>query len=147
MTEGIELTLFHPAVQDIYPDENNPNIWNTTASKLVHVHILDPASCEAVTHVVSAPPPMDAETYAKSNLPFYVVEEQPENRLEGGDFHNVKSVSAMDKEKEVVKEQSLDPTKPTQCQCGIRLCDCVYVSPMSNLVSAARFLKASPSLS
>jgi hypothetical protein len=23
------------------------------------------------------------------------------------------------------QEQTLDPTKPTQCHCGSRLCDCV----------------------
>jgi hypothetical protein len=93
--------------------------------------ILDPASCEAVTHIVPAPPPIDAETYAKSNMPFFVLEEKPEERLEGGDFENVQSVSAMDREKGVSEEQSFDPTKPVQCQCGIRLCDCVYVFPAS----------------
>jgi hypothetical protein len=62
--------------------------------------------------------------YAKAGLPLYVVEEQPDNRLEGGDFADVKSVSAMDKQ-QGTKEQTLDPTKPTQCHCGMRLCDCV----------------------
>jgi hypothetical protein len=118
-------------VQDIHEDPNPANIWNTAASKLVHIHILDPASCEAVTHIVPAPPPIDAETYAKSNMPFFVLEEKPDERLEGGDFDNVKSVSAMDKEKGVSEEQSLDPTKPVQCQCEVRLCDCVYVCPVS----------------
>lgn len=114
-------------MQDIYPDPKDSSIWNTAASKLVHIHILDPASCEAVTHIVPAPPPIDAETHAKQNHAFYVVEEQQDNRLGGGDFDNVKSVSAVDEERGTT-EQSLDPTKPTPCQCEIRLCDCVYVS-------------------
>ena len=73
-------------------DRNPAYIWNTAASKLVHVHILDPASCEAVTHIVPPPPPIDAKTYAESNMPFFVLEERPDERLEGGDFDHVKSV-------------------------------------------------------
>jgi hypothetical protein len=111
-------------VQDIYEDNNPPEIWNHSASRLVNIHIFDPASCEAITHVVPQPPPMDAAAYAKAGLPLYVVEEQPDNRLDGGDFADVKSVSAMDKQQGTM-EQTLDPTKPTQCHCGVRLCDCV----------------------
>jgi hypothetical protein len=114
-------------VQDIYKDRSSPKVWNTAASKLIHVHILDPAICESVTHIVSAPPPIDAETYAKTELPLYVVEERPDERLEGGDFDNVKSVSAMDKHKGLIEEHPLDPTLLTECKCGVRLCDCVYV--------------------
>lgn len=112
-------------MQDIYEDRNPSHIWNIAASRLVNVHILDPASCEAVTHIVPPPPPMDATAYAKSNLPLSVVEEKPDERLDGGDFGEVKSVSTMDKQGGVKDEQSLDPTKPTQCGCGVRLCDCV----------------------
>ena len=117
-------------VQDIYKDTNEPETWNTAASKLVHIHILDPASCEAVTHIVPPPPPIDAEAYVKQDIPFFVVEEQPESRLEGGHFDSVQSVSAMDKAQGISQEQSLDPQVPTQCQCGVRLCDCAYVSPI-----------------
>ncbi|EXJ63442.1 uncharacterized protein A1O5_11491 [Cladophialophora psammophila CBS 110553] len=112
-------------VQDIYRDHNPAWIWNTKAARLVHVHILDPASCEAVTHVVPPPPPPDARGYIKAGGSFFVVEEQPENRVDGGDFDNVKSVSVMDKDQAVQPESSLDPTQATQCKCGIRFCDCV----------------------
>ncbi|OQU97521.1 hypothetical protein CLAIMM_03446 isoform 2 [Cladophialophora immunda] len=112
-------------VQDIYRDHNPAHIWNTEAARIVHVHILDPASCEAVTHVVPPPPPIDAMGYIEEGGAFFVVEEQPENRVEGGDFDNVESVSAVDKGKGVRTEPSLDPNQPTQCKCGIRLCDCV----------------------
>ncbi|OAG42872.1 hypothetical protein AYO21_02823 [Fonsecaea monophora] len=112
-------------VQDIYRDHNPASIWNTEAARLVHVHILDPASCEAVTHVVPPPPPIDAMGYVEEGGAFFVVEEQPENRVDGGDFDNVKSVSAMDQQKGVQSEPSLDPSQPTRCKCGIRLCDCV----------------------
>jgi len=114
-------------VQDIYRDGHPARIWNIAASKLVHIHILDPTSCEVVIHVVPQPPPIDAMGYVEANMPFFVVEEQPENRVDGGDFENVISVSSMDKEKGVATEPSLDPSKPAQCKCGVRLCDCVYV--------------------
>lgn len=59
-------------------------------------------------------------------MPFFVVEEQVDNRLDGGDFDNVISVSAMDKEKVVTTEQSFDPSRPRSCgQCETRLCDCM----------------------
>jgi hypothetical protein len=127
----IPSSTFH-LVQDIYKDPNPPRIWNTEATRLVHIHILDPASYEAVTHIIPPPPPMDATEYTEANMPFYVVEEQVDNRVEGGDFENVISVSAMDKEKGVVTEPALDPSKPTMCRsCEVRLCDCVYVFPPS----------------
>lgn len=81
-----------------------------------------------------APPPIDAEAYAKAGLQFYAVEERPDDRLEGGDFGDVKSVAAMDKQKLQMEEKPLDPTVLAECRCGKRLCDCVYV-PMSLLQS------------
>ncbi|RFU29847.1 hypothetical protein B7463_g6513, partial [Scytalidium lignicola] len=113
-------------VQDIYRDPFPAEIWNTEAAYSVHIHILDPASCEAVTHVVPQPPPIDATTYTKANLPFFVVEEKADDRVDGGDFNNVKSVSAMDNAKGVATESSFDPSKPSMCKaCETRLCDCI----------------------
>jgi hypothetical protein len=69
---------------------------------------------------------MDAKNYVKSNLPFFVVEKQVDNRLEGGDFDNVKSVSVLDHEQGIATESIFDPNKPTRCtECRIRLCDCM----------------------
>jgi hypothetical protein len=93
---------------------------------LVNIHILDPASCEAVTHIVPQPPPIDVAAYAEANMPFFVIEEQVDNRVDGGDFDNVISVSAMDNVKGVSTEPSLDPSKPSMCKvCEARLCDCM----------------------
>ena len=61
-------------------------------------------------------------------MPFFVVEEQVNNRVEGGDFNTVNSVSAMDKEnlKGVTAEPEFDPSKPKICkECETRLCDCM----------------------
>ncbi|KAJ5377689.1 uncharacterized protein N7496_005098 [Penicillium cataractarum] len=80
-------------VQDIIADHNPPNTWNIDAARLINIHILDPVSCESVTHIVPPPIPMSAYEAVLSNLPFFVVEEQIDNRLEGGDFDNVKSVT------------------------------------------------------
>lgn len=92
------------------------------------MHILDPASCEKVTHIVPPPPPIDAMGYVGANMPFFVVEEQVDNRVEGGDFDNVASVSAMDKKIVGVatEEPEFDPSKPRMCkECETRLCDCM----------------------
>ncbi|KAF2178128.1 hypothetical protein K469DRAFT_676307 [Zopfia rhizophila CBS 207.26] len=113
-------------VQDIYKDPYPATIWNHDAARIVHVHILDPASCEKVTHIVPPPPPIDAKTYAEQDGPFFVVEEQVDNRVEGGDFDNVKSVSQMDKKAGVTTEPEFDPLKPKMCTaCSLRLCDCI----------------------
>lgn len=82
-------------------------------------------SWEAVTHIVPPPPPIDTQQYAQDGGQFFVVEEQPDNRLDGGNFESVKSVSAMDKEKLAQTDGSLDPKTPKPCKCGIRMCDCV----------------------
>ena len=64
--------------------------------------------------------------YVEANMPFFVVEEQVDNRVDGGDFGNVMSVSAMDKEKGVTVEPGFDPSKPKMCkECETRLCDCM----------------------
>ena len=115
----------HPTVQDIHRDGNPAKIWNAEAAMLVNVHILDPTSCEAVTHIVPPPPPIDTKSYIKEGGSFFVVEEQPENRLDGGNFEDIKSVSAMDQAKGIGTEPSLDPSQQTRCKCGVRLCDCV----------------------
>lgn len=93
---------------------------------MVHVHILDPASCEKVTHIVPPPPPIDAKEYVDQGQPFFVIEEQTDNRVDGGDFSNIASVSAKDKEKGVTTETFFDPSKPKMCkECETRLCDCL----------------------
>ena len=79
-----------------------------------------------MTHIVPPPPPIDAMGYVEANMPFFVVEEQVDNRVDGGDFDNVISVSAMDKEKGVTVEPTFDPSKPKMCkECETRLCDCM----------------------
>jgi hypothetical protein len=79
-----------------------------------------------VTHIVPPPPPIDAMGYVEANMPFFVVEEQVDNRVDGGDFDNVISVSAMDKEKGVTVGPAFDPSKPKMCkECEMRLCDCM----------------------
>jgi len=113
-------------VQDIYADTQPANIWNHEAARIIYVHILDPLSCEKVTHIVPPPPPISAGTYAQTGGQFYVVKEKIDERLEGGDFSNIKSISQMDKHFGVGTEPEFDPTKPKKCmECEIRLCDCM----------------------
>lgn len=113
-------------IQDIVKDWNPANCWNTSQSRLINIHILDPTSCEQVTHTVPQPPPMDVKAYSDAGLPCYLVQEDVDNRLEDGDFENVNSVSAMDKAIGVTTEEEFDPMKPKMCtQCEKRLCDCM----------------------
>jgi hypothetical protein len=101
-------------------------MWNVNAARVIHVHIFDPVSCESVTHIVPPPIPMSAYQAVAANMPFFLVEEQVDNRVEGGDFDNVKSVSQMDKKKGIAEEPSFDPNHPTMCKrCEKRLCDCM----------------------
>ncbi|RYN81249.1 hypothetical protein AA0120_g10205 [Alternaria tenuissima] len=113
-------------IQDIYKDTNPATTWNHAAARILNVHILDPVSCEKVTHIVPRPPTTDARSYAAAGGKFFVVEEKVNERLDGGDFDNVKSISQMDQFVGVTTEPELDPTKPKMCTtCEIRLCDCI----------------------
>lgn len=71
---------------------------------------------------------MDAKAYIEASGQFFVVEGGVDERLDGGDFDNVKSVSQMDQHVGVSTEPELDPKKPNMCTtCEIRPCDCMYV--------------------
>ena len=84
-------------IQDLVVDQNPSYIWNTSRTRLVNLHIFSPASFEAVTHIVPPETPITARAYADAGLPFYVVEEDADNRLDGSDTLNaIKSVSQMD---------------------------------------------------
>jgi hypothetical protein len=90
------------------------------------VHILDPVSCEKVTHVVPKPPATDVKGYTEAGGQFFVVEEKADARLDKGDFDNVKSVSQMDQHIGISTEPEFDPKKPKMCVvCELRLCDCM----------------------
>lgn len=112
-------------IQDIVRDNNVAAIWNLQNAKLMNFHILDPVTCEQVTHIVPEPP-IDARTYINADLPFFVVEENTDNRLDEGDFGQVVSVSEKDKKIGVTTEPNFDPSKPKMCEeCSLRLCDCM----------------------
>ncbi|CAN9298580.1 unnamed protein product [Alternaria alternata] len=113
-------------IQDIYKDPYPATLWNHSAARILHVHILDPVSCEKVTHIVPRPPSMDAKAYTEASGQFFVVKEKVDERLHGGDFDNVKSVIQMDQQVGISTEPEFDPTKPKMCTtCELRLCDCM----------------------
>jgi hypothetical protein len=101
-------------------------MWNDDTARLINIHVLDPVSCESVTHIVPPPIPMSIYEDIQAELPFFAVEEQIDNRLDGGDFDHVKSVSKMDEAKGITYGPYLDPNQPAMCSsCERRLCDCV----------------------
>ncbi|KAL4909739.1 hypothetical protein BDW74DRAFT_173233 [Aspergillus multicolor] len=115
-------------MQDITKDTLPRGIWNTNRKKLLDIHILHPADFEAVTHIVPPPTPITKEQYVKAGTPFYAVEEDPDERLEGSTvLAGVKSVSAMDEDVGVQSnDTNFDPLKPKRCaKCAMRLCDCI----------------------
>ncbi|KAI4919452.1 hypothetical protein J4E90_001586 [Alternaria incomplexa] len=104
---------------DIYKDPYPPVAWNHAAARILHIHILDPVSCEQVTHIVPTPPSTDVKAYTEAGGKYFVVEEKVDERLDGGDFDNVKSVGQMDQHIGISTEPEFDPTKPKI----IRPCD------------------------
>ncbi|KAI4629184.1 uncharacterized protein J4E87_003445 [Alternaria ethzedia] len=102
-------------IQDIYKDPYPAKIWNHAAARILHVHILDPTSCEKITHIVPTPPSTDVKAYTEAGGQYFVVEEKVDERLDGGDFDNVKSVSQMDQHIGISTEPEFDPTKPKMC--------------------------------
>ncbi|RDW90048.1 RING finger protein [Aspergillus mulundensis] len=118
-------------MQDITKDTLPRGIWNTSRKKLLDIHILHPLDFEAVTHIVPPPTPITKEEYIAAGIPFYAVEEDPDERLDGSTvLAGVKSVSAMDEDVGVQSsDTNFDPLKPKRCaKCAVRLCDCMYVS-------------------
>ena len=125
-------------IQDLVVDRNPSYIWNTSRTRLINLHIFSPASFEAVTHIVPPETPITARAYADAGLPFYVVEEDVENRLDGSvNLDSVKSISQMDKQVGVddCGAPSLDIKTPKRCGvCEIRLCDCMCVIPPGSIL-------------
>ena len=119
-------SLTYRTVQDIYKDPHPATTWNHAAARILHIHILDPINCEKVTHVVPTPPSTDVKAYTEAGGKYFVVEEKVDERLDGGDFDNVKSVSQMDQHIGIGTEPEFDPMKPKMCTtCELRLCDCM----------------------
>jgi len=112
-------------IQDIACDSTNAGNWNKQEARLINIHILDPSSFEQITHVVPVPPPIDAKPYIDANRPYYVIHEDVDNQLDGGEFNNVPSDSEMNKKVGVITQPEFDPFKPKLCrECLVRLCDC-----------------------
>ncbi|KAL1637637.1 hypothetical protein SLS58_009240 [Diplodia intermedia] len=104
-------------VQDIYRDIYPGPHWQKDRTRLINVQIFDAATFEAATHIVPPPTPVTAKTYADAGHPFWVIEDNPENRVGPSEaLSAIKSVSALDKEVGVVEDQGgdIDPSKPTK---------------------------------
>ncbi|KAL4751101.1 hypothetical protein BDW72DRAFT_212901 [Aspergillus terricola var. indicus] len=115
-------------MQDIVQDSSPKGVWDTSRTRLLDIHILQPSDFEAVTHIVPPRTPITTEEYIKAGIPFYAVEEDPDQRLDGSaTLAGVKSISAMDDEIGVDEaDTEFDPLKPKRCAtCAVRLCDCI----------------------
>ncbi|KAI1734827.1 hypothetical protein F4680DRAFT_331499 [Xylaria scruposa] len=77
--------------QVIYEDNNDPNIWTTTSTITIPVHILTTAMFRDVTGREPPPCPISMATYAEAGLPFFDLPEKPGGIF--GMFDGVKSVN------------------------------------------------------
>lgn len=133
-------------IQDIYQDKYPSHIWDSGRARLVNVHILDSSIFEALTHIVPPMVPLTPQAYKEAGLPFYVLEEEIDNRIDGGQaLKEVKSVSTMDKEVGVGSgsDTTGDTLRPKGCEiCKVRLCDCMYVSSFRSRPDALHLFPA-----
>ena len=124
-------------IQDIYADTNPRHIWNKSRTGLVNVHILNSFTFEQATHIVPPPTPITAKAYKDLGLPVFLVEEEVDGRVDGGNpLKGVQSVSMMDKEMGIdgSSDTTFNPLKPKKCgTCEARLCDCMYVVSTLNI--------------
>jgi hypothetical protein len=92
--EAMGLAAGGKMIQDIVADPNPSYLWNASRTRMINVHIFSPNTFEALTHIVPHPTPISAAAYASEGLPFFVVEEDPDNRLDGSEtLASVMSVS------------------------------------------------------
>jgi hypothetical protein len=121
--------LVQDIVQDSSQKGSQKGIWDMARTRLLDIHILQPSDFEAVTHIVPPRKPITIEEYIEAGIPFYAVEEDPDQRLGGSaTLAGIKSISAMDNEVGVNEaDTEFDPLKPKRCAtCAVRLCDCMY---------------------
>lgn len=130
-------------VQDIYADTNPKHIWNKSNTRLVNIHILNSFTFEEVTHIVPPPTPITANMYNNLKLPVFLLEEELNDRVDGGNsLKGIQSVSAMDKKMGIdgSSDTTFDPLKPKKCgTCEVRLCDCMCVASPPTLDRAASY--------
>ncbi|TGJ82309.1 hypothetical protein E0Z10_g6452 [Xylaria hypoxylon] len=79
--------------QVIHQDNNNPNIWMPASTITIPVHILTTRLFRDVTGQNPLPCPISASTYARTDLPFFDLPEEPSGI--SGAFDGVKSVNEM----------------------------------------------------
>lgn len=130
-------------VQDIYADTNPKHIWNKSNIRLVNIHILNSFTFEEVTHIVPPPTPITANMYNDLKLPVFLLEEELNDRVDGGNsLKGIQSVSAMDKKMGIdgSSNTTFNPLKPKKCgTCEVRLCDCMCVASPPTLDRAASY--------
>ena len=85
--------------QCILPDTNPADIWQRDRTICFNVQILNSASFREVTGREPPETPISAATYADEGLPFFEIYKETSNIK--GDFEGVKSVKAIDKQKNV----------------------------------------------
>ncbi|KAI1085688.1 hypothetical protein F5B20DRAFT_587646 [Whalleya microplaca] len=81
--------------QSIKPDDQPSSTWDIGASIMFNIQILDAESFAEVTGVPPQPSPINAQTYAQYDYPFFEIWGE-ENTGIKGDFSKVKSVAQIE---------------------------------------------------
>ncbi|KAL2752824.1 hypothetical protein ACRALDRAFT_1083413 [Sodiomyces alcalophilus JCM 7366] len=84
--------------QTIVPDPYPADAWDTAASVMVNLQILDTTSFEAVTGHPAPPTPISVSDYVRKGLPFYDIWKEAPTGI-AGEFSEIKSVAEMMRER------------------------------------------------
>jgi hypothetical protein len=97
--------------QTINPDTHEPDVWDTDASVMMNVQILDSESFCAVTGLPPPSTPVDAATYAQHGYPFFEIWGEKKTGIKG-EFGEVKSVAQIEAERAAAEGMIL-PEEPS----------------------------------
>ncbi|KAM0285354.1 hypothetical protein ACHAQH_001543 [Verticillium albo-atrum] len=94
--------------QTINPDGYPADSWDTSASIMLNLQILDAASYCAVTGLPAPSTPVNGEEYARHGYPYFEIWDEEKTGVKG-DFAEVKSVAQIEKERALAEGKDAPP--------------------------------------
>lgn len=123
--------------QKIISDPHSPGTWDVNRIACFNVHILNAKSFKKITGYPLPPTPIDAESYAKLNLPYFEdLEESPMADLQPDTvWEQMESISQILRINEKSVEMKVNPVGPLRAFSSFLLmkaeCSVRYVTGMS----------------
>lgn len=94
--------------QTINPDAYPADSWDSSASIMLNLQILDVASYSAVTGLPAPSTPVNGEEYARHGYPYFEIWNEEKTGVKG-DFDEIKSVAQMEKERALAEGRDVPP--------------------------------------